>query len=177
MLLWAKLVYSLASPWCCSQVPGDWRSRKLLEWGLELQYVVMAKVAPRCQIEIHWCKPTFTNAPHQFSHYWAIQSVEAPNFRTPNTLLELSAMRRLARAQEPDEKSVWSTTTHHPSIHGGVLVGAGSLWQSESVFFTPTICRFFYYQNGKIWTFFLGRPNVNSASFYMFLEKIIIFFN
>lgn len=64
MLLWAKLVDSLASPWCCSQVPGDWRSRKLLEWGFELRYVVMAKVASRCQIEIHWCNPALTKAPH-----------------------------------------------------------------------------------------------------------------
>lgn len=129
MLLWAMLVDSLASPWCCSQVPGDWRSRKLLEMGLELQYVLVAKVAPRCQIEIHWCNPVFTNAPHQFSHYEAIQSVD-PNFRTPNTLLELSAMRRLDRAQEPDEKSVWSTSDRPAMVVcWWVQVHSGSLNQ------------------------------------------------
>jgi hypothetical protein len=40
-------------------------------------------------------------------------------------------MRSLAGEQEPNEKKclVHTPSIIHPSIHGGVFMGAGSLWQ------------------------------------------------
>ncbi len=116
---------------------GDWNCNMLL-WQRLLQGARLRSTGVTQHSQMH----------HTNFRIMRPSSLLNPNFRTPNTLLELSAMRRLARAHEPDEKTVWSTTTHHPPmvVCWWVQVHSGS----------PTICRFFYHQNGKFWIFFFG---------------------
>jgi hypothetical protein len=60
-----------------------------------------------------WCDPAPTNAPPLFSHFEAMK-LDEPQFRTPGTNLEPSAMQRLAWEQEPNPKMC--PVHAHPSM-------------------------------------------------------------
>ncbi len=72
------------------------------------------------------CDPAPTNKPTLVFRFETIHLDESQflNPWTLGTLLELSAMGRLAGEKEPNEKKC---PLHTPSIHGLAFVGAGSL--------------------------------------------------
>jgi hypothetical protein len=98
--------------------------------GLLLSHQTHSKFTPLSACSIcTWMEllASVTQQP-QTNHPWFSVSRPSiwmnPNFLTLGTLLELSAMGRLAGEKGPNEKKI---PVHTPSIHGCAFVGAGSL--------------------------------------------------
>jgi hypothetical protein len=85
-------------------------------WSIAPPRPLLVGLKSQKGLRIGWCGAALTRAPPPFPVLRSSSWMNI-NFRIPGTLLEPSAMGRLAVEQEPDEK----LCLHAPSIHGGVF--------------------------------------------------------